>query len=161
MSIEEIKKENEEEQISKENQNDEANEKNNEVYFLILIPSEEKLDFQGKDYDTKNMINPSIIYKNKVETGDETYLEEIIFKATKKKKKKGKDNESSKSTKYSITFFEEEHMYNITFSAKNECFIYQPKLERGNKFLQDIFLLNQFHRIVFHFILSKIYSLKL
>lgn len=109
MSIEEIKKENEEEQISKENQNDEANEKNNEVYFLILIPSEEKLDFQGKDYDAKNMVNPLIIYKNKVEKGDDTYLEEIIFKATKKKKKKGKDNESSESTKYSITFFEEEH----------------------------------------------------
>jgi hypothetical protein len=32
------------------------------------------------------MINPSIIYKNKVETGDETYLEEIIFKATKKRR---------------------------------------------------------------------------
>ena len=105
MSTQGTKKEDEEEPISKEDQNDEANEKNNEVYFLILIPSEEKLDFQGKDYDTKNMINPSIIYKNKVETGDETYLEEIIFKATKKKKKKGKDNESSKSNKYSITFF--------------------------------------------------------
>ena len=35
-------------------------------------------------------------------------------------------------------FFEEEHIYKITFSSKSDCFIYQPKLSIGNKYLQDI-----------------------
>ena len=126
---------------SQENQKGEENDKNNEAYFLILIPSEEKIDFQGLSYKTKNMIDPSIIFKDRVEKDDKTYLEEIVFKFKKKKKKKekaGNENESSKSTKYAITFFEEEHIYNITFASKNDCFIYQPKLDIGNKFLQDI-----------------------
>ena len=122
---------------------EEENDKNNEGYFIILIPSEEKINFQGLSYKAKNMLEPSIIFKNRVEKNDETFLEEIVFKFKKKKKKKKKDeddneNESSKSTKYEVKFFEEEHIYKITFSSKSDCFIYQPKLSIGNKYLQDI-----------------------
>ena len=119
---------------------EEGNDKNNEEYFLILIPSEEKIDFQGLSYKTKNMINPSIIFKDRIEKDDKTYLEEIVFmfKKKKRKKKTEDENESGKSTKYAIIYFEEEHIYNITFASKNECFIYQPKLTIGNKFLPEI-----------------------
>ena len=87
------------------------------------------------------MIDPSIIFRDRVEKDDKTYLEEIVFKFKKKKKKKeitDEENESIKSTKYAIAYYEEEHIYNITFASKNECFIYQPKLDRGNKFIPGI-----------------------
>ena len=35
---------------------EEENDKNNEAYLIILIPSEEKINFQGLDYKAKNMI---------------------------------------------------------------------------------------------------------
>ena len=154
MSTQDTKEEEDEKEVqnSQENQNDEENDKNNdeendknndknnEAYFLILIPSEEKIDFQGLSYKTKNMINPSIIFKDRIEKDDKTFLEEIVFKFKKKKRKKKTDdeNESGKSTEYAIIYFEEEHIYNITFASKNECFIYQPKLGIGNKFLPEI-----------------------
>ena len=68
--------------------NDDSNDKNKEVYFLILRPSEEKIDFTGLNYETKNKIELSIIFNKKINKGDETYLEEIVFKFKKKQKKK-------------------------------------------------------------------------
>ena len=147
MSTQDTKEEEDEKEVqnSQENlegeENDKNDDKNNEAYFLILIPSEEKIDFQGLSYKTKNMINPSIIFKDRIEKDDKTYLEEIVFKFKKKKKKKeitDDENESIKSTKYAIAYQEEEHIYNITFDSKNECFIYQPKLDIGNKYIQGI-----------------------
>ena len=147
MSTQDTKEKEDEKEVqnSQENQkdeeNDKNNDKNNEAYFLILIPSEEKIDFQGLSYKTKNMINPSIIFKDRIEKDDKTYLEEIVFKFKKKKKKKEiheDENESIKLTKYAIISYEEEHIYNITFASKNECFIYQPKLEIGNKYIPGI-----------------------
>ena len=147
MSTQDTKEEEDEKEVqnSQENlegeENDKNDDKNNEAYFLILIPSEEKIDFQGLSCTKKNMIDPSIIFRNRVEKDDKTYLEEIVFKFKKKKKKKeitDEENESIKSTKYAIAYYEEEHIYNITFASKNEYFIYQPKLEIGNKFLPGI-----------------------
>ena len=112
--------------------------KDDDVYFLILMPSEENFDFQGKTFKSENILEPTIIYRHKVEKGNGTYLEELVFKGRKQKKSNEKENEPKKSTQYLITYFIEEHIYNITFSSKNESFIYQPKLEIGNKYLQDI-----------------------
>ena len=147
MSTQDTKEEEDEKEVqnSQENregeENDKNDDKNNEAYFLILIPSEEKIDFQGLSCTKKNMIDPSIIFRDRVEKDDKTYLEEIVFKFKKKKKKKeitDEENESIKSTKYAIAYYEEEHIYNITFASKNECFIYQPKLDIGNKYIQGI-----------------------
>ena len=73
-----------------------------------------------------------------VEKDDKTYLQVIVFKFKKKMEKADNENESSKSTKYEITFFEKEYIYNITFTSKNEYFIYQPELYKANKYKQDI-----------------------
>ena len=123
---------------SQGDQIEKVNDQDDDVYFLILMPSEENFDFQGKNFKSKNILEPSIIYRNKVEKGNGTYLEELVFKGRKKKKKNQEENEPKKSTQYLITYFIEEHIYNITFSSKNESFIYQPKLEIGNQYLQDI-----------------------
>jgi hypothetical protein len=53
MSTQDTKEEEDEKEVqnSQENlegeENDKNDDKNNEAYFLILIPSEEKIDFQG------------------------------------------------------------------------------------------------------------------
>ena len=47
------------------NQNYESNNKE-EAYFLILRPSEEKIDFTGLNYETKNKIEPKIAYQKRV-----------------------------------------------------------------------------------------------
>ena len=112
---------------SQGDQIEKVNDQDDDVYFLILMPSEENFDFQGKNFKSKNILEPSIIYRNKVEKGNGTYLEELVFKGRKKKKKNQEENEPKKSTQYLITYFIEEHIYNITFSSKNESFIYQPK----------------------------------
>ena len=113
MSTQDTKEEEDEKEVqnSQENregeENDKNDDKNNEAYFLILIPSEEKIDFQGLSYTKKNMIDPSIILRDRVEKDDKTYLEEIVFKFKKKKKKTeitDDENESIKSTKYAIAY---------------------------------------------------------
>ena len=120
---------------------DESKEKNKDVYFIIVRPSEEKIDFKGLNYETDNKIKPIIVFNKTIDKEDKTYLEEIVFKFKKKSKKKekdGKNKESTKSTKYAIKFLEEEHTYNITFSLKDDCFVYQPELKTGNKYLPNI-----------------------
>ena len=119
---------------SQETFGEEINDKNKDAYILILRPSEEKIDFSGLNYETKNKIEPKIAFQKRIDKEDGTYLEEIVFKFKKKSKKKEEDG-SSKSTKYAIKFFEGDHTYNITFSLKNECFVYMPELKTGNKYL--------------------------
>ena len=127
------------EEVSQKNsQNNEVDTKDKDAYILILRPSEEKIDFTGLDYETKNKIKPDIFFQNRVDKEDKTYLEEIIFKFKKKAKKKEKEKESTKSTKYAITFSKGDHTYDITFSLKDECFVYLPELKTGNKYLDNI-----------------------
>ena len=114
--------------------NDESNANDKDVYFIILRPSEEKIDFTGLHYETKKKITPLIAFKKRIDKEDKTYLEEIVFKF----KKKGKKKEPTEWTDYAITFFEGDHTYDITFSLKDQCFVYQPNLKTGNKFLDNI-----------------------
>ena len=67
MSNQDTKKGDDEEEVqnSKEDQKGEENDKNDEGYFLILKPNEEKIDFQGLNYKSKNKIMPPIIFKNR------------------------------------------------------------------------------------------------
>ena len=135
MNIPETNQEHNEESISMQGkQNDDSDTKDKDVYFLILRPSETKINFTGLNYETKNKIKQYIVFQNRIDKEDNTHLEEIVFKFKKKVKKK----ESTKSTKYSITFFEGNHTYDISFSLKNECFVYQPDLLTGNKYLDNI-----------------------
>ena len=63
-------------------------ENNKDVYFVILKPSEEKIDFTGLNYETENKIEPIIVFNKTIDKEDKTYLEEIVFKFKKKKIKK-------------------------------------------------------------------------
>ena len=118
--------------------NNESESKNKDVYFLILIPNEKNVDFSGLTYFTENKIEPSIVYKEKINQENGTFLDEIVFKFRKKEKKK--NNEKKESSKlYIIKFYEgEKHTYDIKFYLRNENFLYQPELTIGNKYLNII-----------------------
>ena len=69
---------------------DDSNENNKDVYFVIIRPSEEKIDFTGLNYETENKIEPIIVFNKTIDKEDKTYLEEIVFKFKKKKNQKKK-----------------------------------------------------------------------
>ena len=65
------------------NTNESKNE-DNEVYFIVLIPSEEKIDFNN--LKLKSDIIPEIIHNKSIpkgNKGNESYLEEIVFNIVK------------------------------------------------------------------------------
>ena len=140
MKEQEIINKEEKEDFSTPVQNDDSKNKNEDAYFIIIIPREEKIDFVGLNYLTQNKINPIIIYKKTIEKEDKTYIEEIVFKFKKSPKNKEKyegKKKSNESTKYKIQLIEGEHTYNITFSLKDDCFVYQPELKKGNIYLEN------------------------
>jgi len=52
--------------IIQETSNEETNDKNKDVHILLLMPSEEKIDFTGLNMK-KNKIEPKIAYQNRIE----------------------------------------------------------------------------------------------
>ena len=103
------------------------------AYFLILIPSEEKItDIKSKDFISK--ISPKVIYTKTIEKENGTFLQEIVFKFKKEKKAKNKN----KSNEYIVKFCEKEHLYNISFFMKGNYFVYSPELSKQNKYLESL-----------------------
>ena len=62
------------ETITKDTESQEQNNKsestNKDVYFLILRPSEEKVDFTGLNYKIDKKIEPKITYEKKIDKED-------------------------------------------------------------------------------------------
>ena len=115
-------------------QKDDSEDPNKDTYVIIVVKSLDKIDFQELYYETDNKIKPSLIFQESMELKDKSFLQEIVFKL-KKRQKKETDNQKEKADKYKIKFTKEEKTYNITFSLNNKCFIFQPELKKGNKFL--------------------------
>ena len=95
---------------------------NKEIYLFILIPSEEKINFQKIKYESE--IIPKIFLSENILKEDGSYLVEIIFKFVINKEK---DKEEEQ---YTIKFNEEGNKYILSFDIKNKSFIYSPKLKR-------------------------------
>ena len=60
-----------------------SNDIEKEIYFILLIPSEEKIN---SNFKFLSEINPQNIYKIKFEKGNGLYLEYNVFKLCVKKK---------------------------------------------------------------------------
>ena len=56
-----------------------------EIYLLILIPSEKKINFEKLKFESD--ISPNIFFFKNILKKDGTYLEEIVFKFSVNKKK--------------------------------------------------------------------------
>ena len=108
-----------------------SNDIEKEIYFILLIPSEEQIN---SNFKFLSEINPQNIYKKKFEKGNGLYLEHNVFKlCVKKKRIKEKDKNV-----YKIESIEGEDEYDIEFSVKENTFVYDTELKKGNKWLDNI-----------------------
>ena len=73
---------------------DQNDEDYNDAYFLIIKPSEEKIDFASLNYEAKNIIDPSIIFPKPLDKEDETYPGVLVFKFKREKKEKNEENKN-------------------------------------------------------------------
>ena len=103
----------------------EQSSKEKEIYFIILRPSEEKINFNLK-YELENP--PKRIYIKRIEKGNGSFLEYNVFKSNiKKNEKKEKD-----SNNYKIEYIEGKDSYDILFYVNGNTFIYDTELKKGN-----------------------------
>ena len=114
--------------------NDKLYDKEKEIYFIVLRPSEEKIDFTKVKF--KSDIIPEIIHNKTIKKGNKSYLEEIVFKF--KKKNKNKSKKSTSLNNYVIQYIEGDDEYVISFSVKDNSFVYETELKKGNKYLDNI-----------------------
>ena len=121
-------------------QNAKSDDKERDVYFIVLRPSEEKINFKNVKF--KSDIIPKIIHNKRLEKGNGSCLEEIVFKFQKKQKEKEKEKNKGKkvtpSNNYVIQYIEKDDEYVISFSVKENFFIYETELKKGNKYLDNI-----------------------
>jgi len=105
---------------------------NNEkdIYFIILRPSEEKLNFNLK-FESENP--PKRIYIKNIEKGNGSFLEHNVFKLNIKKNEKEKV-----SNNYKIEYIEGKDSYDILFSVNGNTFIYDTELKKGNNMNDNI-----------------------
>jgi len=101
------------------------------IYFIILSPSEEKINFA--DLKFLSEIEPEIIYTTNIENGKGSFLSHNVFKLDIKRKEKNK-----KSVKYQLQYEIGEESYDIIFGVKENSFIYEIQLLKGNKFIDNI-----------------------
>ena len=99
------------------------------IYFIKLIPSGKRLNFN--DLKFLSEIKPEIIYNENIKTKKYLFLSKNIFKSKKNEK-------SKKNSKYQILYEINEELYDILFKVKENTFIYEIKLLKGNKFLDNI-----------------------
>ena len=118
-------------------ENPDSKEKDKDIYFIILNPSEEKLNF--KDMKFVAGISPSIVFNKIIDKGNGSQLEVLIFKFKRKKKKKeDKENKAKGEREYIIKFMSGDYVYIISFDAKKKSFIYSPDLKKRNSYLDNI-----------------------
>ena len=123
--------------------NDQSSDKDKEkeVYFIILRPSEEKVNLDPK---FSSEMAPQRIYKKSIEKGNGSFLEHNVFKLNIKKNekkvkdKKVKDKKGENKKDYKIEYIEGEDAYDILFSVEENSFVYDTELKKGNKWLDNI-----------------------
>ena len=113
----------------KQKQNAQSNDK--EIYFIILNSSEEKLNF--RDLKFLSEIEPEIIYNNSIEKGKGSFVFHNVFKLDIKTNEK-----NGKTIQYQLQYEIGEESYDILFDVKDNTFVYEIKLLKGNKFIDNI-----------------------
>ena len=108
-----------------------------EVFFIILRPSEQQINFENLEFLSD--ITPEIFYNKPIKKEDKSFLEEIVFKFKRptKEKEKGKKKKSSYNN-YEIQYIDGDYTYIILFSLKDESFIYEAELKKRNKYLPEL-----------------------
>ena len=68
---------------------------NKDVYFVIIIPSEEKINFKNLNYETNNKIEPSIVFNKAKNKEDKTFILNEKFQIIKKEEEKKLKSQTS------------------------------------------------------------------
>ena len=113
-----------------------SSDKEKEIYFIISTPSEEKVNFDNLKFISD--ITPQIIYDKSIEKGNGSFIEHNIFKLNIIKKEKEKEKDKKSSTNYKLEYTIGEDSYEISFSVKENTFVYEPELKKGNKYIDNI-----------------------
>ena len=114
-------------EVNNKVENDVTSGEDEEVYFIVLRPSEEKIDFKKLKF--KSDIIPEIIHNKSIpkgNEGNESYLEEIVFKFKKKKNKSKKA-----SNNYVIPYIEGDDEYIISFQLKKILLFMKLNWKKG------------------------------
>lgn len=80
---------------------------------------------------------PSRIYKKVIQKEKDSFLEENVFKLIIKESEKENETEKSKKS-YKIEYIQGDDSYDILFSTKDNSFVYEIELKKGNKYLDNI-----------------------
>ena len=87
-------------------------------------------------------LSPSRIYKKVIQKGKDSFLEENVFKLIIKESENENETENDETEKgkksYKIEYIQGEDSYDILFSTKENSFVYETELKKGNKYLDNI-----------------------
>ena len=108
----------------------------NEVFFIILRPSEQQINFENLEFLSD--VTPEHFFNKTITKGDKSFLEEIVFKFKKPRKEKEKGKKKSSSNNFEIQYIDGDYTYIILFSLNDESFIYEAELKKRNKYLPEL-----------------------
>ena len=120
--------------------------KEKEIYFMVLIPKEEESE-KEKEEETSNELNfiseiiPEIIYENEIEKEDGSSIDNKVFKF-KVKKEEANEKKKKNEIPYTIEYTIGNDIYTITFTVKENTFIYDIDLQKGDYYINNIVKLN-------------------
>ena len=118
------------------------NDTEKEIYIIILWPNKNKIKIN--DLKILSKLSAKIIYNKRIEKGKDLFLEQTVFKLITKRKDSDIDKEKNKNNycKYRLKYEVGEDLYEILFFVGENTFVYKPKLEKGNKLIDNIVKLN-------------------
>ena len=121
-------------------QSGQSSAKEKEIYFIILRPGEEKVDLDLEFSSSE--LSPSRIYNKVIQKGKDSFLEENVFKLIIKESENENETENDETEKgkksYKIEYIQRDDSYDILFSTKENSFVYETELKKGNKYLDNI-----------------------
>lgn len=117
----------------------EYNDNEQNIYFMLVFPKEQNLDFNKLIFISTKEFEPKIIYEKKIEKDNESFIEHKVFKLNTKniidQKNKG---DKAKKIHHEIRYEIGDDEYVISFDTKENSFVYDTGLKKGNKYLHTI-----------------------
>ena len=121
----------------------EPNDNEQNIYFMLVFPKEQDVDFSKMEFKSKPEMKPEIIFDKKIEKDNESYIAHKIFKLkTKKPVNQKNKGDKVKKTHHEIIYEMGEDKYVISFHTKENSFVYDLDLKKGNKYLGTIVPIN-------------------
>ena len=124
-----------------QSQSEQSSSQEKEIYFIIITPKEKNINFN--DLKFKSEILPQKIYSKSIEKVNGQSIEHNVFKLNviknkEKEKEKEKEKKKNSGTKYDLPYIIGDDAYDIIFSVKENTFVYETELLKGNKYIDNI-----------------------